>query len=351
MGQKTNPNIFRLGKIIDWKYKYFEKKSNELSIYTFKNLEIKEFITRFFNVNGLIIHDIKLYYFNDVLHVYISYFLTLKAIFIVNSIFKSRKIKLSLVKNQVEVKYLKNRIKVKKYVKNYLEYEKAYSINSKKNKLFNFNRTINIKKFKRIQFLKDYKKNLLIQKYKNILNIKTNFFLEKLFEIVSLFTNKKTNISFTLKQLNKNIKSKIKKKNQKIIKKKLVKLRKYKQNQFFKNGINILFSCIVNKNSAKLLSKFVAIELQTLKKHNFFLKFVKTTLTLFLKKKIFSKCKGIKIKIKGRFNGAPRAKERIILIGKGVSVLTINSKIKYSENISFTSNGTFGVKVWIDEKI
>ena len=66
--------------------------------------------------------------------------------------------------------------------------------------------------------------------------------------------------------------------------------------------------------------------------------------------KEFSKCKGIKIKIKGRFNGAPRARDKYILIGNGVPALTIDSKIDYAEDVSFTANGTFGVKVWINEK-
>ena len=41
MGQKTNPNIFRLGVNKKWKTEFFEKKSQELSNYTFKDLEIK----------------------------------------------------------------------------------------------------------------------------------------------------------------------------------------------------------------------------------------------------------------------------------------------------------------------
>ena len=124
MGQKTNPNILRLGKISDWKYKYFEKKSNELSIYTFKNLEIENFITRFLKVNGLTVHEIKLYYFNDILHIFISYFLTLQTVSIINSTYKTKKIKLAIVPNQIKRKYLKNFIKVKKNVKKYIKYDK-----------------------------------------------------------------------------------------------------------------------------------------------------------------------------------------------------------------------------------
>jgi len=62
-----------------------------------------------------------------------------------------------------------------------------------------------------------------------------------------------------------------------------------------------------------------------------------------------SKVQGIKILIAGRLNNAARSRNKIIKIGK-ISLLEINSKIDYSETTAFTSNGTFGVKVWICEK-
>jgi ribosomal protein S3 len=61
--------------------------------------------------------------------------------------------------------------------------------------------------------------------------------------------------------------------------------------------------------------------------------------------KNFSKIKRIKISVKGRFNGAPRAKTKTLYIGVP-PFLTLNSDINYSESTSFTSNGTFGIKVW-----
>jgi len=79
------------------------------------------------------------------------------------------------------------------------------------------------------------------------------------------------------------------------------------------------------------------------------LRFIKNAL-LFFNDKNFSKINGIKIKVKGRFNRAPRARHKFIIIGKGVPALTLNSKIDYAESTSFSTNGTFGVKVWICEK-
>jgi small subunit ribosomal protein S3 len=59
---------------------------------------------------------------------------------------------------------------------------------------------------------------------------------------------------------------------------------------------------------------------------------------------------GIKILIKGRLNGVPRAKKKLILVGN-VTTQKIEKNLDYSETTSYTTNGTFGVKVWISEKI
>lgn len=344
MGQKINPILFRVGKTYETKDKYFEKKSNEVSLYNYKNLEIRNFIQQFFNYHGLIIHDIKLCYFNDILYIYVSYFSSLKSVFLISNITKTQKIK-----------FLR-RIRKKKYslIKNntnkYFKYkEGSYLKNLKKKERIIVNYEKKILKLRRSRFLKFYKNYIISKKYENIAKLKTNSFLNKFFDSLSLFTNKKVNINLTVKSLNNNIKQKISQENLKKLNKNVVKLRKYEKNKFFKEGINILLLSIINKNSAKLLSNFIANQLQKLKKHNFFLRFIKNALILLTTQK-FSSLEGIKIKVKGRFNRAPRARHKIIQIGKGVPALTLNSKIDYAESTSFTSNGTFGVKVWICEK-
>ena len=334
MRQKTNPISFNSDKNTNIKYKYFEKKSSELQTYNFKNVEIRKFVHKFFESYGLTVHDVKLSYSGNTINIFISYVLTLKTVFLINSSNKTQKVK--LIKNQNKKKRYK---KIQKNIKRYIKY-KNFSTHTSNNK--------KVQKLQRVKFLKYHKKHLLIKKYDKLSKIKTNFFLIKFFESLNLFTNHKTDISITLKQLNVDIKQKINKKNIKILKKNLIKLRKYKQNKFFKEGINILFLSTIYKTSAFLLANFIANQLTKLKKHNFFLRFIKNTLILF-NTQTFSKLKGIKIKVKGRFNKAPRARHKIITIGNGVPTLTINSKIDYAETISFTPNGTFGVKVWVYE--
>lgn len=189
-----------------------------------------------------------------------------------------------------------------------------------------------------------------INKFKKLelKNLKTKLLLDQFFKSLIIFMKKKIKIFLALHPLNNNIKQIFNPQIKKFLKKKLINLRKYKQNDFFHEGINILFRCATNKKSAKLLTEFISIQLKTLKHHNFFFKFLKNTLVLF-KNNIISKFKGIKIKIKGRLNGRPRARSKIIKIANNISVLTIDSKIDYSEITAFNPNGTLGVKVWIQE--
>lgn len=339
MGQKINPIIFRLNDTHNWKSKYLEKKITETKTFSFKDIEIRNFIIRFFNYNGLSVHELKLSYCNNTLHIFISYLPTLKTISLINNNNKTQKIKLT-TKKVTSKKYFKYS-KIKKNIKNFIKYKKLNNLlmQSDGQKLT----------LRRIRFLKYYKNYLLTKQYKQINTIQQNSFLTNFFISLSQFTNNKINISLVLNKLNNGINYKINQKEVKTLKKNLVKLRKYENNEFFKTGLNILFFCITQKNSAMLLANFIANVLKILKRHNFFLRFIKNTLTL-LNTKSFSKLKGIKIKIKGRFNKAPRARHKIIEIGNSVPTLTLKSKIDYFETTSFSANSTFGVKVWISEK-
>jgi small subunit ribosomal protein S3 len=86
-----------------------------------------------------------------------------------------------------------------------------------------------------------------------------------------------------------------------------------------------------------------------MKRHNVFFNFLKQALIVFVMSSL-SNVDGIKILIKGRLNGVPRAKKKLILVGN-VTTQKIEKNLDYSETTSYTTNGTFGVKVWISEKI
>jgi hypothetical protein len=350
MGQKVNPNIFRLGKTIKWKQQYFEKKSTDIKVYSFKNLEIKNFIHKFFQNNGLIVHNLKLHYLdNNSLHIFVSYYLTLNFISLLSQEIKEKKIRLKPKRKANR----KNFLKIQKNVKNFLVYQQM-NYNQSLNTVVKTQNRQQVKqiiqtekntlKHRRLRLLKLYKQQTRIANFNNIRTLQFNSFLEKLFKSLQLFLSQNMNIYLTVKQLNKDTKNLFDSKKTKIIKKGLVRIKKYEKNEFFKEGVNTLFACSTEPNSANLLAEFLANNLQQLKRHNFFLRFIKSALAIF-------KNQNIKIKIKGRLNGAPRAKRKIMLIGNGVAALNLSSKVDYAEKTAYTSNGTIGVKVWIQENL
>lgn len=311
MGQKINPNLFQLIRNNKWKSKYLEKKCTESSIYSKKDKEIRNFIFRFFKIYRINIHNCHLYYLKNSLHVSLCYHSNSN-----NYCLKA-----------------KTQRKKTKYIPTHC-----------------FLQTKMLKVVRDVKLKNCFKtRNFLSQRCSMNSHFSTKFLLRKLSVNLSNYLGNNCKIflvlkdlKFTGKQITLNWKAR------KLITKNVGSLRKYYKSKFFKIGINVMFHCVVNKNSSQLLAWFIAIQLKTSKRHNFFIRFVKSVLKLF-KSSSFSKFKGIKIEIKGRLNGKPRARNKTVSIGNSVSVSTINSIIDYSEKTAFTSNGTMGVKVWIQE--
>jgi hypothetical protein len=331
MGQKTNPNILRMGLIKNYNYKYLEKKSSELAKYDFNNLEIKKFVCQFFKNNKMNVDECKINYSQDgVLQIFISYYAV-----------HELKPFIDYETETTELDVKKNNFYKKINVYNLFNHIKKQKI--KKKKLLLLKKRL---RHKYLSFL-TLNNKFLFENYKTFKQLQSNYFLNLLCESLSKFLNKNLKIYLTLQQLNKNLVKKLDNKKIKFLKKSLVKLNRYqhKRNPFFTEGLNTLFVCSQKHNSANLISEFISTQLKNLKRHNFFLKFIKHCLTIF-KTGSYSKLTGIKIKIKGRINRRPRAKHRFYKIGKEISLLSINSKVSYSEKTAFTPNGTMGVKVW-----
>lgn len=344
MGQKINPNIFRLGNKENWNSRYVEKKSNEFCLYQTKDFQIKKFIIKFFKTHNLSIHSLKLNYLNNNLNILVVYAQNFNSTLLISDINKNQKIKLS------KIKFLQKKRKKKVYrlivktIKKFYNYE--ILIKKKKNKILK--KKILLKK--RIKIFNYFKKYLNLKKNKNIKNVFSNIFLNKFFESLILFFKNTMSISLILQPLLKTTRIFLKKKQQIFLKNQLIKLKNYKKNDFFKDSVNIIFSTVNNSNSAGLLSKYIALTLSKLKKHNFFIKFVEIAIKIFMEKNFYSKIEGIKIKIKGRINGSARAREKTIQVGQNMPILTLNAPIDYVEDTVYTSNGTLGVKIWVNKK-
>lgn len=364
MGQKINSNIFRLGiKKNEWKSKYFEKTKEEFSLYAFQSFEIKRFLQKFLTLNGLIFHDFKIQYSGNTIYLYISYYTTSKSISLITDVVTQQKYKLKKHKLSKKLN-LKKRTRKQQVLlkKQNFDLQKTFTstlihcntnLLKKKNfrKFKNQNaRNITKKKLKkRIRVLTAYKNSLKLKNYKNIKHLKFNNFSEQLLESLSTYVNKKFNISVTFQNLNKGLSLNLTNFQANFLKKKLLGLRRESRNLFFKETVNILVISVIRKNSAQLLAEFIAYQLGNMKRHSFFLIFVKRFIITLISEKKFSNISGTKFAIKGRFNGVPRARKRIYESGK-VPTQTINSNIDYHQATAYTPNGTFGVKVWICQK-
>merc|ERR1712224_262199 len=82
------------------------------------------------------------------------------------------------------------------------------------------------------------------------------------------------------------------------------------------------------------------------KKHNKFLNICNKIMKLSINNKtIKSNLKGIKICIKGKFNGRLRAKTKMLQIGTICLQKTL-SLVDFSSIKTITPDGTFGIKIW-----
>lgn len=344
MGQKINPTIFRLGFNKTWKTEFFEKKKDELPLYVFKDLEIRNYIERVLETYGILLHDYKHQYNGSTLNLYISYFIT--PYFILNKkevndnlIIKNTAGKRKIVKNQYNTKRLA-----------------YFSLNKKvNNSLKDFSRLYEIKQYLKLTFhtkLFSEISSTQLQKFftcqngnymKPLSNSKLNGVFFETFKVLNLFSNDKLNVVFNFCCVNKDLHF-LKITQEKIF----ISLQKFRNTPFLKEGIELLFHVTYNSNSANLLAKFIVFQLKKIKRHKFFLSFLKQTLTILLNSNL-SKIKGVKVIIRGRLNGVPRAKQKIIVIGK-VPAQSISAKLDYSQATAHSSNGSYGIKVWVVEK-
>lgn len=392
MGQKISPLIFQLTKTNNWQSKYLEKKVTEYSKYSKKDIEIRSFIQKFFENYNRMIHRCKICYFENSLHIFVSYYLNAKPFSLAyhsipyadrhkvrkrseEYVKVSRLVDFQIQKEKRGIIQILEQIKCKKvfavhllfktkeklkrvlkvvrscWTKGPYYFKKALgSLNLvifALQKCYTFLTIANKFLIKFIRVLNKITHKLMDQKLKRKEEWK-EVFVNKLTASLKDFNSENCRLRLHFKTLNISRSKESKKKILDILKKKLIKLRKYREEKFYQEGVNILLTCATIRKPSTLLIQFLSVQLKMLKNHNFFLNFIKDALLVF-NKYVLSKIKRIQIQIKGRLNARPKAKSRVLKIGKDISVLTIDSVIDYSEKTAFTLNGTLGIKVWIHE--
>ena len=324
MGQKINSTLYRLGEEsstsrLKWDFHQTEKNVRETSDYLIKSLYIKTFIVRFFRLHGLLVNQCNLSYSNTVLNVYVSFFITLESV----SLIEQQNL-LSKINTKGSYNYFKRQKKKRtstgKFLIPKISFRKRfYGIASKK---VVFNK------------LKWKKKKILFQ----------NCFTTKLLSCLNLFCEGNTNCKVLFQNLGKGLSIRLKNTQSKIFRKTILKLRMYSRFPFFKEVINLYTILVIKAHTSKLFAEFIALQLCLLKKHNTFITFLKRSLILILSSEL-SRLKGIKLNLKGRLNGVSRARTKNILIGK-VPLQTLSQNVDHSYATAYTTNGTIGVKVW-----
>ena len=309
MGQKANSNVLRLGTDNNfWTSKYIGKIPEEFSLFVYQDLKIKNYINRFFNLHGILIDNCYINRSNVNMNIYISYFVLLDSIKHISK------------KNEKLLQY---------YPEDTFIYE-------------NERHKARVSKYDIIRSLKKAWNKKIFKKKVFFLS---KPFIFKLISCLNLFLNKNYKIKVIVQNINKGASVRLTNSEALEFRKLITQLRYYSKAAFFKEAVNILLSLVKNQSSAKIFSDFIALKLSYMKRHNYFINFLKRSLNLVIGLK-FSCIKGVKIKIKGRFNGAPRAKLKLIQVGE-IPLQTLKTKVSYYCSTSFTPNGTFGVQLWI----
>jgi ribosomal protein S3 len=114
----------------------------------------------------------------------------------------------------------------------------------------------------------------------------------------------------------------------------------------FLNSLSFLhlFDLAVATRNSQIFSQFIALNLQFhIRNIRFFLRFMDRLMNLFISHYGF---KGIKLSIKGRLNGARRARSIVIQKGK-IPLNTLSSSLSYGFSNAMTIYGICSVKVWL----
>lgn len=403
MGQKVHPEIFKLSKTAGWKSKYIEGKKKNLGLHARKDLEIRTFIKQFFTEIGLNIHKCKISYLNRQLNIQLSYTksdkmtLTLdqklrlfydckkrsrnnppeitkkgakiEKIFFIVFLYNVNYFKLQIRESHNPLIFTVNPVQTPEFpestqslskklftesIKIFQKKKEIAATQDTRNPQVNF-KTVNIKSSlkwillltkKALTVFNKTAENMLINKDKSLCKYK---FITLFCKSFVLFFKQSIKIALIFKAFNNSIKRFRPKLIKNRIKKKVLILRKYKRNKFFKKGLNLMLLITSQKEAANIISSYASSTLRNFKKHKLFLKFLKKSLYLFAKNKS-TVIEAVKIQLKGRINGADRARHYVIKVGNQLSLLTTSSRVNYSESTTFTPDGTLSVKVWVTYK-
>ena len=286
MGQKANPNSLVIGLKKNWKTEFSERKKRDLGVVFSKDYQILNFIERILYLNGFTLQDFRIHHLDST----IVLFLSIQAF---NYDYSRTRSKESLSKCLI----------VHNKSKSALELPLGpYYGNTKP----------------------------------------THLLSQKIAESLASFAGRRIKISLSLANsyinLNKSAKTEVKKN--------ILALRKHSKYSFnFFESLYVSDAVSKNPDFAGALINLVIPVLAKSGRIKPFFRFLKRVLALFIENSN-SSVYGIKIKVKGRVNGARRARTLRLVVGD-VACHSHKLNLNYVSKTTHNSNGSYGLKVWV----
>lgn len=125
-------------------------------------------------------------------------------------------------------------------------------------------------------------------------------------------------------------------------------LRRFRKQKFYKGGAEAAFAVSKNINFLPVLMNFLIKHIKKMRKINRLVKFLQKFFKLVIKSSNYP-IKGVKIKIKGRINGANRARTRFLIVGD-VPCNSVNTNLKHMSSHLHNRKGSLGLKIWLAEE-
>ena len=326
------------------KSSYYEANLEEFTLLSYQRLQIEEYLRHFFFQNGLILQKVLFQVNFNSLNLVLYYYLLDNISWSLKKHLSEKDYRLKKVSFRRSIVKVKNIRCVKRGLKGPLTLTKLlkrYNIEGCDDYLSSYLEP---------SIVKLYKKSKNKIRYKTNCHLKKHFFHEHLLETISHYTQKRFNVSFVFKNVNRGVNLILGDKEQALLREQAILLKSYSKYNYFKDSLNLFVIVAKTKNSSALFSKFLSEQLKYLKYHKPFLTFVSRLLKILIYSNKFT-IKGIKLLIRGRLNNKSRSKHFGLVLGQ-IPIVTKSADIlDYSENISYTKNGTLGVKVWCNHLV
>lgn len=284
MGQKANPASLRIGTKTGWGTEFNGKKARDVGVVHQQGNSLTNFTNRFFEIKGFSVQQLKLYFNENALTVYLS---------ISSKIKKDVPAKKKKVEEEPKKYFLKKSLRGLKTV--FVAHKKIHS-------------------------------SVLTALVKVI---GEKFFNKKKVTLLINYSNK--HLNFT-------------RRGRKELKRDFMSLRRFKRQNFFKPALENVVALSKNPSFLNSFASYVSGQLKTVKGAGGFLRFLKNSLKKTSRNPEYP-LSGIKIKLSGRLSKSNRSRTKFLTAG-AVPCQSFKTPLNYFSGTVKTRNGSLGLKIW-----